>query len=76
MMSPLTSETSAKVATMLFDTDVLIWCFRGKSKAAHAIESADALIAASAMKHALPLCAANDKHFKCIADLEIQAFKV
>lgn len=124
---------------MLFDTDVLIWCFRGKAKAAQAIESADALaisavtymelvqgvrnkqelrairsfladlhiptlpltenighratiyleehalgagltmadalISATAMEHALPLCTGNAKHFKCIGDLEVQAFK-
>lgn len=124
---------------MLFDTDVLIWCFRGKAKAAKAIESADALaisavtymelvqgvrnkqelrairsfladlhiptlpltenighratiyleehalgagltmadalISATAMEHALPLCTGNAKHFKCIGDLEVQAFK-
>ena len=124
---------------MLFDTDVLIWCFRGKAKAAQAIESADApaisaitymelvqgvrnklelrsirsfladlhiptlpltenighratiyleehalsarltmadaLIAAAAMEHTLPLCTGNAKHFRCIGDLEVQAFK-
>lgn len=124
---------------MLFDTDVLIWCFRGKAKAAKAIESADALaisavtymelvqgvrnkqelrairsfladlhiptlpltenighratiyleehalgagltmadalISATAMEHALPLCTGNAKHFKRIGDLEVQAFK-
>ena len=124
---------------MLFDTDVLIWCFRGKAKAAQTIESADApaisavtymelvqgvrnkqetraicsfladlhiptlpltenighratiyleehalsagltmgdaLIAATAMEHTLALCTGNAKHFKCIAGLEVQAFK-
>lgn len=124
---------------MLFDTDVLIWCFRGKAKAARTIESAeaptisavtymeliqgvrdrrelrtirsfladlyiptlpltenighratiyleehalsagltmaDALIAATAMEHAMPLCTGNTKHFTCIADLDLQAFK-
>lgn len=124
---------------MLVATDVLIWCFRGKAKAAQTIESAeapaisavtymelvqgvrnkqelwsirsfladlhiptlpltensghratiyleehalgagltmaDALIAATAMEHTLPLCTENAKHFKCIGDLEVQAFK-
>lgn len=124
---------------MLFDTDVLIWCFRGKAKAAKAIERAespaisavtymelvqgvrnkaelkhirsfladlhiptipltenighratiyleehalaagltmgDALIVATAMEHTLPLCSGNAKHFKCIAELELKAFR-
>lgn len=138
-MWPRTSARCGGVAIMLFDTDVLIWCFRGKAKAAQAIESAeapaisavtymelvqgvrnkqelrsirsfladlhiptlpltenighratiyleehalsggltmaDALIAATAMEHTLSLCTGNMKHFKCVTDLEIQAFR-
>ena len=125
---------------MIFDTDVLIWYFRGKEKAAQAIEQvatpaisavtymeliqgsrnkqelrqirsflsdfhipmlplsenishrasiyleehalssgltmADALIAACAMEHALPLYTGNAKHFKCIKELAIKSFRV
>jgi len=133
------SAACAGVVDMLVDTDVLIWCFRGRARAARAIESAaapaisavtymellqgvrdkrelrtircfladlhiptlpltenighratiyleehalgaglamaDALIAATAMEHTLSLCTGNAKHFKCLGDLDIQAFK-
>ncbi len=124
---------------MIFDTDVLIWCFRGNAKAAKIIQNAsapcvssvtymelvqgvrnktelkhirsflsdleipviplsenighrasiyleeyslsnslamgDALIAATAMEYNLTLCSGNAKHFKCMKELELKAFK-
>jgi len=124
---------------MIFDTDVIIWCFRGNAKAVKIIDDtqlrsvcavtymellqgvrnkqelrgiraflselniaiipltenighraaiyleehvlpsgltmADALIAATAMELALPLCTGNGKHFSCIADLDVNLFK-
>ena len=41
----------------------------------HSVHMADALIAATAMTHSLPLMTANNKHFSAIAGLKIQVFK-
>jgi len=41
----------------------------------HAIEIADALIAATAFVNGTPLLTGNDKHYDIIADLEIQTFR-
>lgn len=37
---------------------------------------ADALIAATAVENAEPLCTANTKHYKCVSELHMEAFKV
>jgi predicted nucleic acid-binding protein len=41
----------------------------------HSVHMADALIAATAMHHALPLLTANAKHFSAVAGLKVQVFK-
>ena len=37
-MSPVTSANSAKGVLVLFDTDVLIWCFRGSLRASRLVQ--------------------------------------
>ncbi len=39
------------------------------------LELADALIAATACEHGIELCTANDKHYRIIADLNLQIFR-
>ena len=41
----------------------------------HALHMADALIAATAISHSLPLLTANAKHFSAVAGLRVQVFK-
>jgi hypothetical protein len=41
----------------------------------HSVHMADALIAATAITHAMPLITANKKHFSVINGLQIQVFK-
>lgn len=41
----------------------------------HHMSSADALIAATAIEHGLPLCSGNAKHFRQIPQLNFQIFK-
>lgn len=41
----------------------------------HSVHMADALIAATAITHSLPLMTANSKHFSAIDGLRIQVFK-
>ena len=41
----------------------------------HSLQMADALIAATALEHGLPLLTGNVKHFKPVAGLELIAFK-
>lgn len=41
----------------------------------HSVHMADALIAATAITHSLPLITANNKHFSAIDGLRIQVFK-
>jgi len=39
------------------------------------MELADALIAATACEHGIELCTANDKHYRVVADLNLQIFR-
>jgi predicted nucleic acid-binding protein len=39
------------------------------------LDLADALIAATAAEHKIPLCTANDKHYKVIPGIEIAVFR-
>ena len=41
----------------------------------HSVHMADALIAATAMSHALPLLTANTKHFSAVEGLRVLVFK-
>ena len=41
----------------------------------HQLSSGDALIAATAVEHALPLVTGNAKHFRAIRELELKVFK-
>lgn len=52
---------------MLFDTDVLVWVFRGNADAARLVE-ADA-------ERWLTMCTGNLKHYRQIKELETRAFK-
>jgi predicted nucleic acid-binding protein len=41
----------------------------------HSLHMADALIAATAISHALPLLTGNGKHFSAVDGLKVQVFK-
>lgn len=41
----------------------------------HSLSLADALIAATALHYQLPLLTANDKHYRMIADLNLEKFR-
>ncbi len=41
----------------------------------HAVRAADAIIAATAVEHHLPLSTANSKHFRSIKELDLKVFK-
>lgn len=40
----------------------------------HSLQLGDALIAATALEHQMPVLTANTKHFRAIKDLELEAF--
>ena len=42
----------------------------------HGLQMGDALIAATALKHNLPVLTANTKHFSAIQGLVIEAFEI
>ena len=39
------------------------------------LDLADALIAATAAEHKIPICTANDKHYKAIPGIELEVFR-
>ncbi len=41
----------------------------------HSMEIADALIAATAVAHSVPLLTANDKHYKAVKEIDIHKFR-
>lgn len=41
----------------------------------HSLQLGDALIAATALEHQLPVLTANAKHFGAVGDLKLEAFK-
>lgn len=41
----------------------------------HSLQLADALIAATAISHGLPVLTGNDKHYKILKDLQIKKFR-
>jgi predicted nucleic acid-binding protein len=46
-----------------------------KHALSHSLHMADALIAATAIDHSLPLLTANAKHFSAVAGLKVQVFR-
>jgi len=46
-----------------------------KHSLSHSMHVADALIAATAMRHSMPLLTANARHFSAIEGLKIRVFK-
>jgi predicted nucleic acid-binding protein len=42
----------------------------------HGVQMGDALIAATALEHGLPVLTANTKHFSAVDDLQIEAFSL
>ena len=42
----------------------------------HHLQAGDAIIAATAVEYSLPLLTGNQKHFKCINELNLKVFKV
>ena len=71
---------------MLVDTDVLIWHLRGYPQAtrrldelssltlSHGLQLGDALIAATALDHGLPVLTANVRHSGAVQGLKVDAF--
>ena len=41
----------------------------------HALQLADALIAATAIEHGLSLATANDKHYRVVTNLQLEVFR-
>jgi len=41
----------------------------------HGLRAGDAIIAATAVEDNLQLCSSNQKHFKCIKELDLKVFK-
>ena len=41
----------------------------------HALQLADALIAATALEHGLSLATANDKHYRVVTNLQLDVFR-
>ena len=39
------------------------------------LDLADALVAATAAEHKIPICTANDKHYKAIPGIELELFR-
>lgn len=74
---------------MIFDTDVIIFKILPISEPvstrathyieeytmSHALELADALIAATAVEYSETLATANVKHFRCVKELDLKPFR-
>lgn len=41
----------------------------------HTLQLADALIGATAVAHGLPILTGNDKHYKCIKEIQLEKFR-
>ena len=63
-MLPVTQEISELACTLV-----------EKYSLSHSVYLADALIAATAMQHSLPLLTANSKHFSAIDALKVKVFR-
>ena len=68
---------------MIFDSDVLIWFFRGNEKAKKIVREKRNLIPPeltpqqkSFVHVEEAVCTANGKHYKCLPDLKMSVFKV
>ncbi|WP_293405049.1 type II toxin-antitoxin system VapC family toxin [Polaromonas sp.] len=61
---PLTQDISSLACTLV-----------EKYSLSHSVYLADALIAATALQHDLPLLTANTKHFSAITSLKVKAFR-
>lgn len=64
MILPITERISTRATTYIEEYTM-----------SHSLELGDALIAATAVEHTLPLATANIKHFKCINELDLKAFR-
>jgi predicted nucleic acid-binding protein len=68
-------STDAEVIPISADISELACALVEKYSLSHSVYLADALIAATAIEHAMPLLTGNAKHFKVIDRLEVKTYK-
>lgn len=66
---------NSKILYITEDISVKAMFFVEQHFLSHAIQLADALIAATALAHALPIVTGNDRHYKVLKDVKVKKFR-
>ncbi len=69
------NERNSKILYITEDISVKAMFFVEQHFLSHAIQLADALIAATALAHALPIVTGNDRHYKVLKDVHVKKFR-
>lgn len=69
------NDWNSKILYITEDISVKAMFFVEQHFLSHAIQLADALIAATAIAHALPIVTGNDRHYKVLKDVHVKKFR-
>ena len=69
------NDWNSKILYITEDISVKAMFFVEQHFLSHAIHLADALIAATALAHALPIVTGNDRHYKVLKDVHVKKFR-
>jgi predicted nucleic acid-binding protein len=69
------NDWNSKILYITEDISVKAMFFVEQHFLSHSIQLADALIAATALAHGMPIATGNDRHYKVLKDVHVKKFR-